>query len=102
MEQPHGVEELRGYVLACRDEGHRWIFVEDLVTENRGRVSEFEQVRKCGSCETVRSRVIECVSFTVVGTTYTYPEGYLFAKGVRVQRSEIRREVVGRATEGKR
>lgn len=84
-------------VLECRSEGHGWSFVTDNVTERRGRLLEFTQVRSCWRCGARRSRTIDGSTFEIVRTVYTYGDGYLFAKGVRPTNRDVRREAVTRA-----
>lgn len=87
-------------VLHCRDEGHVWRHVTDAVTENRGTISEYTQVRQCATCGTTRRRSIAVPSFTITGTRYEYVDGYLFASDQRVSRTDVRREVFTRARAG--
>lgn len=82
--------------LDCRTEGHGWSFVTDTVTERRGRLLEFTQVRSCWRCGAKRSRTIDGSTFEIVRTVYTYGDGYLFAKGVRPTSTDVRREAVTR------
>jgi len=97
MKRIESMSEATQSVLQCRDEGHTWRHVTDLVTTGvDGRVTEFTQVRQCTECGTRRQRTIAVPSFSVVRTTYTYPDGYLVKPGVRLARSDVRREVFSR------
>jgi len=89
--------DLTDGALVCRDEGHSWRFVEDLVVENRGRVVEFTQVRLCPRCSTSRRRTIDGRTFAIKRTTYQYERDYVLERGVRLSRLDWRRAAITRA-----
>lgn len=89
--------DLTDEALTCRDEGHSWQFVEDIVVENRGRVVEFTQVRLCPRCSTFRKRTIDGSAFTIKRTAYHYERDYALERGVRLSRLDWRRAAITRA-----
>jgi hypothetical protein len=95
------IEEVKEAFLFCREMGHMWQHVDDtnIVTtggRNNEQFIEFTRVVSCHRCKAWREQVIDCYDFTIKKTRMIYPDAYLFSKGHRAARPEVRREVLTR------
>ena len=68
------LEDMPQAFLACRDMRHQWKPFTAQINDAEGTV---ERNFRCPRCKTIRHDLLHLRDWTILGTSYTYPDGYL-------------------------
>lgn len=97
------LEEMTDAFLTCRDYGHHWIHLNDMVTDSTkaGKIRGISRFSECKSCTTTREEIFDIPSCDVADRKYVYPDGYLVIAGgidgERLRVRDVRRQVFARS-----
>lgn len=91
-------DELKEEYRDCREHGHWWAKIRRQTTKRKvstgQKVGEL-RMTECQRCGLIREQLFELdvangVMFAVSAPRSHYPDGYLFKKGIRLSRAQMR------------
>lgn len=99
MSKPQSIKDIIiAAYLECRSEGHAWGKFHDVVTGNKGWVSQFVRSKTCMRCGLEKETTYEVPSMRAIKARSFYPDGYVVVGGHgRILASEVRSEQLVRA-----